>query len=211
MKKSIFTGTRTLKILTHIGALLPLLLIAQKYFSNDLGINPIETLTLRTGIAALTILILSLAISPLSSIFGWKKIIPLRRLLGLYAAFYATLHFFVFIGLDYGFDWTLLQDAIFEKRYALIGFAAFVILLALTFTSNRWAMRKLGKRWKILHRLVYLAGVLAMFHFVWLVRSDYNRPIIYGVILLILLTLRWKPLKRRVSARRQIRAKVSPL
>lgn len=206
-----FTHPKTLKIVAHIGALIPLFLTVQNYFANTLGINPIETLTLRTGISALTILVLSLAISPLSSLFGWKKIIPLRRLFGLYAAFYATLHFLVFVGLDYGFDWTLLQDAIFEKRYALIGFAAFVILLVLTLTSNRWALRKLGKQWKILHRLAYLSGVLAIIHFTWLVRSDYNRPIIYGIILFVLLALRWKPLKRRVRARRQIRAKVSPL
>lgn len=188
-----------LKILTHIGALAPFVWTVQGYFANDLGVNPIETITLRTGLYALTILLLSLAISPLSSIFGLKKLIPLRRLLGLYTAFYASLHFITFIGLDYGFDWTLLQDAIFEKRYALIGFTAFLILLALTFTSNRWSMRKLGKKWKKLHQLVYFSGVLVIIHFLWLVRSDYTRPIIYGTILLVLLALRWTPLKRRLT------------
>jgi len=144
---SLLTKPTFLKAITHLGALLPLVWTVQNYFANQLTVNPIQELTFRTGRYALTLLLLSLAITPLNTFFGWRKLIPLRRMLGLYAFFYAALHFLIFIGLDYGFDWELLQDAIFEKRYALVGFSAFLILLALALTSNRKAMKRLGRRW----------------------------------------------------------------
>ena len=159
---SFFTKPKFLKTITHIGALLPLAWMVQNYFTDNLTVNPIQELTFRTGRYALILLILSLAITPLNTLFGWRKLIPLRRLFGLYAFFYATLHFLIFVGLDYGFDWALLQEAIFEKRYALVGFSAFLILTALALTSNRRAMKRLGKRWKKLHRLSYLAGGLVI-------------------------------------------------
>lgn len=189
-----------LKIAAHIGALLPLAWTVQDYFANNLTVNPIQELTFRTGRYALTLLIISLAITPLSSLFGWRKLIPLRRLLGLYAFFYASLHFLIFIGLDYGFDWELLKEAIFEKRYALIGFAAFLILLALTLTSNKKAMRRMGKRWKSLHRLVYLAGGLVIVHFVWLVKADLTRPLLYGAVLAFFLAFRLRLVRQWATA-----------
>lgn len=185
-----------LKIITHIGALLPLAWTVQDYFTNNLTVNPIQELTFRTGRYALILLILTLAITPLNALFGWRKLIPLRRLFGLYAALYATLHFLIFVGLDYGFDWELLQEAIFEKRYALIGFSAFLILLALALTSNRNAMKRLGKRWKKLHQLVYLAGGLAIVHFIWVVKADLTRPLLYGLVMAFFLLFRLRPLRR---------------
>ncbi len=200
---SFLTKPKVLKATAHFGALLPLAWMVQNYFANNLTVNPIQELTFRTGRYALTLLILSLAITPLNSLFGWRKLIPLRRLFGLYAFFYAALHFLIFVGLDYGFDWELLQDAIFEKRYALVGFSAFLILLALTLTSNKSAMKRLGKRWKKLHRLAYLAGGLVIVHFVWLVKADLTRPLLYGAVMAFFLAFRLRPLRHRATAIRE--------
>ncbi len=208
---SLLTKPTFLKAITHLGALLPLVWTVQNYFANQLTVNPIQELTFRTGRYALTLLLLSLAITPLNTFFGWRKLIPLRRMLGLYAFFYAALHFLIFIGLDYGFDWELLQDAIFEKRYALVGFSAFLILLALALTSNRKAMKRLGRRWKKLHRLVYVAGGLAIVHFIWLVKADLTRPLIYGSIMAIFLAFRLRPLRHWAAAVRIRFRRPSPL
>jgi sulfoxide reductase heme-binding subunit YedZ len=123
-------------------------------------------------------------------------VVGLRKSLGLYAFFYATLHFLTFVGLDYQFDPELLKDAILKKRYALVGFAAFLTLLPLAITSTKGWMRRLGKNWKRLHRLIYLAGLLAIVHFVWLVKSDIREPLAYGAVVVTLLALRLKPLRR---------------
>ena len=116
-------------ILVHIGALAPVALMIWGYFNNQLTVNPIQEITLRTGRYALILLILSLACTPLNVLFGWRWAISVRKMLGLYAFMYAGLHFLIFVGLDYGFNWRLLQEAIFEKRYALVGFTAFLILV----------------------------------------------------------------------------------
>jgi sulfoxide reductase heme-binding subunit YedZ len=126
-------------------------------------------------------------------------VIPARKWLGLYAFFYASLHFLIFIGLDYGFDWSLLYEAIFEKRYALVGFAALLILLPLAITSTQGWMRRLGKRWKSLHRWVYLAGILAVIHYVWVVKADIREPLAWGAVLGILLILRIPAVRKRAA------------
>ncbi|RME49566.1 MAG: sulfoxide reductase heme-binding subunit YedZ [Caldilineae bacterium] len=198
-----FPSLRTQKRLTHLGALTPLAILVWDYLHNDLTFNPIQEVTLRTGRYALTLLILSLAVTPIASLTGRRKLLPLRRLLGLYAFFYAALHFLIFVGLDYGFDPALLREAIFEKRYALVGFMAFVILMSLAATSSRAMMKRLGKNWKRLHRLVYAAGLLVIIHFVWLVKSDVRRPLLYGAVLVAFLLLRWSPLRRWLTRRRR--------
>ena len=198
-----FTKPVFLKTITHIGALLPLAWMVQNYFTDNLTANPIQELTFRTGRYALILLILSLAVTPLNSLFGWRKLIPLRRLFGLYAFMYASLHFLIFIGLDYGFDWELLQEAIFEKRYALVGFSAFLILTALALTSNRSAMKRLGRRWKKLHRLAYLAGGLVIVHFIWLVKADLTRPLLFGAVMAFFLAFRLRPLRHWATAIRE--------
>lgn len=195
--------TLTLRILTHVGAALPLAWVVADLFYN---INPIQAATLRTGRYALILLLVSLACTPLNALFGWRQVLPLRRTLGLYTAFYATLHFLIFIGLDYGFDPALIGGAIFEKRYALVGLAAFLILLALAATSSRGWMRRLGRNWKRLHRLVYPAALLVIIHFLWLVKADYRRPLMYGAVLAVLLALRHPVVKRWV-----IRAVIEPV
>ena len=188
-----------LRIVTHIGALLPLALLALDYWGGRLSFNPIQDITLRTGKAALVLLVLSLACTPINSVFGFRPVLRLRRPLGLYAFMYVGLHLLIFVGLDYGFDLVLIREAIFEKRYALVGFAAFLILLPLALTSTKGWMKRLGRLWKRLHRFVYLATLLAVVHFVWLVKSDIREPLIYGAIVLVLLLLRISPIRRSVS------------
>ena len=201
---------RTQKLITHLGALAPLAILVWDYLHNDLTFNPIQEITFRTGRYALTLLILSLAVTPVATLTGQRKLLPLRRLLGLYAFFYAVLHFLTFVGLDYGFDPVLLREALFEKRYALVGFIAFVLLMSLAATSSRAMMKRLGKNWKRLHRLVYAAGLLAIIHFVWLVKSDIRRPLLYGAVLVAFLLLRWPPLRRRLTRRRRTPLSRSP-
>jgi len=125
---------KKLQILVHVGALFPLAWLLWDYLRDDLTANPIQAVTLRTGKAALILLILALAATPVNTVFGFRPAIKYRRTLGLYAFFYASLHFLIFIGLDYGFNLKLIYEAIFEKRYALVGFAAGLILFALAIT-----------------------------------------------------------------------------
>ncbi len=188
-----------LRIATHVGALTPLALLAWDYWGGRLSVNPIQDITLRTGKAALVLLVLSLACTPINSVFGFKPVLRLRRTLGLYAFMYVALHLLIFVGLDYGFDWVLIREAIFEKRYALVGFGAFLILLPLAITSTKGWMRRLGKLWKRLHRVVYLAALLAVVHFVWLVKSDIREPLLFGAVVAVLLLLRISPIRRSVS------------
>lgn len=201
---------RWLLILTHVGALLPLALLIWNFFHDQLTANPIQYITFRTGKTALVLLILALACTPLNTVFELKQVVGLRKPLGLYAFLYATLHFLTFVGLDYQFDPELLKEAIFKKRYALVGFAAFLSLLPLAITSTKGWMRRLGKNWKRLHRLIYLAALLVIIHFVWLVKSDVREPLAYGAVVIVLLALRLKTIRRalvdlreRLAARRR--------
>lgn len=192
------TQQRTLKLLTHIGALIPLALLVWDYNLELYGPDPIREVTLRTGRAAITLLVLSLAITPLKTWFGWKQLHPLRKLLGLYAFLYVVLHLVVFFWLDYALDLELIIEAVFEKRYALVGFASALILLPLAVTSTRWAMRKMGKNWTKLHRWVYLAGILAVLHYILLVKNAYTLPVLYALVLAVLLLSRVKPIKQAI-------------
>jgi sulfoxide reductase heme-binding subunit YedZ len=192
------TWQRILKLSVHIGALLPLAVMIWDYYGGNLGAEPIREITLRTGKTAIILLMLSLAITPAHIWFGWKQIIPLRRLLGLYAFLYASLHLIIFLWLDYLLDPQLIVEALFAKQYALVGLAAFLILLPLTVTSTRAAMRKLGKSWKSLHKFVYLAGVLVVLHYFLLVKNAYTEPLIFAAILALLLLTRVKPIKQTI-------------
>ena len=185
------------QIAAHIGSLIPLTLLIWDFFTHHLTANPIQDITFRTGKAALVLLVLSLACTPLNSLFGFKSALKVRRALGLYAFLYVCLHFLTFLT-DYTFDPALLYEAIFEKRYALVGFSAFLILLPLAITSMQWWMKKLGKNWKRLHRLVYVAGLLAVIHYVWLVKSDIREPLAYGGVVVLLLAARIPAFKKAV-------------
>ncbi len=190
--------TNWLRILTHLGALLPLALLLWDYWQDQLTVNPIQEITLRTGKYGLVLLVLSLACTPANSVFGFRPALRLRRPLGLYAFMYICLHFLTFVGLDYGFDLGLIREAVLEKRFALVGFTAFLILLPLAVTSTRGWMRRLRKNWKRLHRGVYLAAPLAVLHFLWLVKSDIREPLLYGAIVALLLVVRLSRIRRLV-------------
>ena len=160
-------------------------------------VNPIQAATLRTGKSALILLALSLACSPLSSIFGWKQLIKVRRPLGLYAALYGLVHFYIFIGVDYAFNLGFIWADASTKPYIWVGLAAGTILLALAVTSFRWWMRKLGKNWKRLHKLVYLAAPLIILHFAWVrkgnlatLSGDLIQPLLFGLGIALLLITR---------------------
>jgi len=199
---------KKIQILVHLGALFPLAWLLWDFARDDLTANPIQAVTLRTGKAALILLVLTLAATPVNTLFGYKPAIKFRRTLGLYTFFYASLHFLIFVGLDYGFDLALIYGAIFEKRYALVGFAAALILLPLAITSTRGWKRRLGKNWKRLHMLIYLAGILVIIHYIWLVKTDIRQPLIYGAVVILLLIARIPIIRKYLSnLRDKIRSK----
>jgi sulfoxide reductase heme-binding subunit YedZ len=186
----------------HLAALAPLALLIWDAVHDQLTANPIQAITFRTGKTALILLILSLACTPLNSVFGVRQAVKWRRPLGLYAFLYAGLHFLIFAVLDYGLDLFLLREAVFEKRYALVGFAALLILIPLAITSTRGWMKRLGKRWKRLHQAVYIAGLLVIVHYVWLVKADRREPLLWGAAVLLLLALRIPTVRRWASGLR---------
>jgi len=191
-----------LRVAVHAGALLPLALLIWDASQNALSVNPIQDVTFRTGRTALALLVLTLACTPLNTLFGFKKALAVRRALGLYAFAYAGLHLFTFVYLDYGLDLELIAQTIAEKRYVVVGFAAFLILLPLALTSTKGWQKRLGRRWKRLHRLTYLAGVLAVIHFVWLVKSDITEPVRFGLVVALLLALRIPIVRKTISGAR---------
>ena len=200
---------RWLQIVVHVGALLPLAWTIWQYLQRSFLVDPIQEITTRTGKTALILLVLSLACTPLNTLLGFKQVLRVRRALGLYAFLYASLHFATFVGLDYGFDLDLLAQAIFDQRYVLVGFASGLILLALAIISTRGWQKRLGSTWKRLQRLVYLAAVLAIVHFAWLVK-DIREPLRYGLVVAVLLVLRMPPVRKGASrARRWLKARIS--
>jgi len=191
-----------LSLVTHGGALLPLAFLVWDYAQQRFLVDPVRETITRTGRIALTLLMLSLACTPVHSLTGWKGALRVRRPLGLYAFLYAALHFLAFVGWDYGFDLRLLWQAIFYQRFVIVGFFAFLILLILAITSTRRWQERLGKRWKSLHRAVYLAGILVIVHFLWLVKEP-SRPLRYGVVLALLLVARIPWVKRGIVRTRK--------
>jgi sulfoxide reductase heme-binding subunit YedZ len=190
---------RLLPFFLHGLSLLPLMLLILNGLNGRLTANPIQAITQRTGQAAILLLLFSLGCSPLQNLTGWRFAGQARRPLGLYAFFYAILHFLTFAVLDYGLNLALIGAALLEKRFILVGALALLLLLALAVTSNQAAMRSLGRNWKRLHRFAYLAGILAILHYLWAVKSDIRQPLLYGSILLILLSLRLPPIRRWLS------------
>jgi sulfoxide reductase heme-binding subunit YedZ len=180
------------------GGLLPLLWLAVDALGGRLTANPIQAATLRTGYPALVLLLLSLACTPLSTLSGWKAPLGQRRALGLLGVLYATLHLLIFVWLDYGLDQRLIVAAIVEKRFVLAGLTALLLLLPLALTSTRGWMRRLGRRWRQLHRLVYLAVPLAVLHYLWLVKADYRQPLLFAGLVALLLLLRLPALRQRL-------------
>ncbi len=184
---------RALKVVVFGLCLVPLAILALEVFGiagMSLGANPIEELLHRCGKWGLKFLLITLAITPLRGITGWVWLIRFRRMLGLFAFFYVSLHFLIYAGLDQRFGLAAIIEDIAERPYITIGMAALVLLIPLAVTSTHGMMRRLGRRWKKLHRLVYVITILGVWHFYWQVKLDTLEPLIYAAILAALLGYR---------------------
>jgi sulfoxide reductase heme-binding subunit YedZ len=198
-----------IQAILHIGAWLPLSVLIIDALNDNLTFNPIQAATQRTGDTAIILLGLSLACSPLSTYLKWKDAVKLRRPLGLYAFLYAAIHFTLFVAVDFGFDFKLIVREFVEKRYLWVGLPAFIILVTLAATSFKWAMKRLGKRWKKLHQLIYIGALLVVLHLALVIKGDFFtlsgdvwKPLVAAITIGLLLIARWSPLKRAWLARR---------
>lgn len=189
------------KALVFLAALVPFGKLLWLGWQDSLGANPIEKITRTTGWWTLTFLLLTLSATPLRSLSGWGWPMRLRRMLGLYAFFYACLHFLTYLVLDQFFDWPAIVKDIAKRPYITIGFPAFLLLIPLAATSTNAMVRRLGgKRWKQLHRLVYLIAPAGGVHFWWLVKKDITEPVRFAVLLSVLLGFRVAQALRRRRA-----------
>jgi sulfoxide reductase heme-binding subunit YedZ len=191
-----------IKPIVFAAALAPAAALVHGFFTNDLTADPTDYITDQTGTWALAFLVISLTITPIRRLTGWNAVIRLRRMLGLFAFFYGCLHlatwivFYHFFTLD-----TMLEDVVM-RPFITVGMGTFLILLALALTSNRFAVRRLGRRWTTLHRLVYVAAIGAVVHFWWLVKADITEPLRWAAALTALLGLRvWWALRKRTARR----------
>jgi methionine sulfoxide reductase heme-binding subunit len=207
--KSFFKRYTPLQIAVHLYAWSALVFIALDFLTGHVSVNPIQELEQRTGRHAITLLVLSLACTPLNTLFKWPELIKRRRALGLYAFLYATIHVVIFVDLDYGLAWSLIVQTVLQKPYILVGTISFLLLIPLAVTSfDVWKMR-LRKNWKRLHQLVYLIAPLVVLHYGWgkkgdffALRGEIIRPLIYGLIVILLLVFRIHPVRRAMASLR---------
>jgi methionine sulfoxide reductase heme-binding subunit len=178
------------KPLVFVLCLVPFALLAYGAVNNDLGANPTEAITHATGDWTLRLLLGTLAMTPLKRLIGRPWPIRFRRMLGLYAFFYACLHLLTYAWIDQGFDWPGIIEDLVKRPYITLGFAAFLLLVPLALTSTQAMMRRLGRRWQTLHRAVYAIGILGVLHYLWLVKADTLDPLIYAGVLAALLAAR---------------------
>ena len=197
------------KALVLAGCLVPVALLVWRGLHAGLGANPIEAITHATGDWTLRLLLITLAITPLRRLSGWNRVIGFRRMLGLFAFFYGTLHLFTYLWLDKFFAWADILHDIPKRPFITIGFSAFVLLVPLALTSTAASIRWLGgRRWRALHRLIYVAALFGVIHYWWLVKADTTLPAAYLSILMLLFALRlWfaagKALQRSAPALRK--------
>lgn len=196
------TRVTLLKLLTFAAASLPAAALVYRFYINDLTANPGDYITDQTGTWTLAMLVISLTVTPIRRLTGWNGIIKVRRMLGLFAFFYATLHVLTWVVFIHYFDTSFMIQDVVERPFITVGMMVFVILLALAVTSNRYAIRALGRRWQTLHRLAYVAAIGGVIHFWWLVRADTTEPIRWAVAVAALLLFRlWWRYRHRVFAR----------
>lgn len=183
------------------------MLLLIDFFSDNLTANPIQAMEQRTGRHAITLLVLSLACTPLNNLFGWRELLKRRRALGLYAFLYATLHVIIFVDLDYGLAWSLIVQTIIEKPYILVGVVSFLMLIPLAFTSFDIWKKRLGKNWKRLHQMIYLIAPLVVLHYAWGKKGDFFRlqgeiirPLIYAAIVILLLVMRLPQVRKALAS-----------
>jgi len=184
-----------LKPVVFLVCLLPAVVLGWQLYVGLLGANPIDEVADSTGEWALRFLLITLLATPLRRRFGWGWTVRIRRMLGLYAFFYACIHLFTYLWLDQFFDWGEIWLDVLDRPFITVGMLAFVLLLPLAATSNHYMMRRLGRSWKRLHRLAYLVPALGVLHFWWLVKADVLEPIVYGAVLAVLLAYRIKAVR----------------
>ncbi len=171
---------------------IPLILILYKIFFNKLGPEPVKEITSFTGEWTLIFICLTLSMSPLKKITNLILFINLRRMLGLFVFFYATLHLLTYVGIDYRFNFSPIIDDVLKKKYIFIGFSAWLLLIPLTITSSQKMIRILKDKWKRIHRLIYVIAVFGSLHYIWLSKTIFFKPMIYSLIIFLLLLLRFK-------------------
>jgi methionine sulfoxide reductase heme-binding subunit len=194
---------RLAKVAVFTASLLPAALLVWRLLNNDLGVNPVETITHSTGDWALRFLLISLAVTPARKLLNRPELIRFRRMLGLFSFFYATLHFLIWAWLDRLFDVTEMANDFAKRPYITAGMVAFFCLLPLALTSTAgWIRRLGGSRWRALHRLAYVAAAAAVVHYYWLVKSDIRLPALYAAIFALLMLARLIPSRRRHTLER---------
>lgn len=180
-----------IKAAVFVACLVPLAHLVAQGMRNRLGANPVEYITHSTGWWTLAFLLITLCVTPLRRFAGLPWLLRLRRMLGLFAFFYASLHFTTYIWLDQFFVWTDIAKDIGKRPFIMLGFAAFVLLIPLAATSTNAMVKRLGaRRWQWLHRLIYLLAALGVAHFWWLVKKDITEPFVFAVLLALLLIVR---------------------
>jgi sulfoxide reductase heme-binding subunit YedZ len=179
-----------IKLLVFTLSLLPFFELLVAGINDQLGANPIETLHFGFGDWALRFLCIGLALTPMKIITGQSWPVRFRRMMGLFAFFYASLHLLVYLVLDLSLSWTALVDEVPKSPYILAGLVTYLLLLPLALTSTPSMQKRFGRYWLVLHRLVYAAAITALVHYFWLVKKDYTQPLIYAVVVTMLLTVR---------------------
>ena len=186
---------RLARVSLFIVCLMPFAWLVWLAVNQLLGSNPVEELLHLSGGWALRFILIVLAVTPLRKLTGWTVVLRFRRMLGLFAFFYASGHFLVYFLLDLQMDFSFVVEDILKRPYITIGFTALVLLIPLAITSTKGMMRRLGRNWKRLHKLVYLIGILGVVHYIWLIKADLLEPLIYAAVLLLLFAIRWLDVK----------------
>ncbi|MDH5600649.1 MAG: sulfoxide reductase heme-binding subunit YedZ [Gammaproteobacteria bacterium] len=184
---------RLIKPIVFILCLLPLVMLFVNFYHDELGANPFEVLTRSSGEWTLRFLLITLAMTPLRQLTGSAWPLRLRRMLGLFSFFYVCVHLITYVVLDHFFDWDEILLDIIKRPYITFGMLAFILLTPLAMTSTKKMMKRLGRRWKSLHKLIYVIAILGVLHFFLLVKADLKEPVIYAIILLVLFAVRIKP------------------
>ncbi len=195
-----FLASKRAKIIVFAVSLVPVIRIAWRAYRGDLTANPVEFLQHQTGDWTLRFLIFTLCVTPFRKLLDLPELIRFRRMLGLFAFFYVSLHFLTYLGPDQSFNFAGMLKDVVKRPFITVGFAAFVLLIPLALTSTAgWIRRLGGKRWQMLHRSIYVCACLGVIHYYWLVKSDIRKPVFYGALVGILLA--WRLLSRLIKRR----------